>query len=162
MRWLAASLMAVYLAFFFALTLGGFYQPVATINLVPFETIRHDFRNGGPEFVVNFLGNLAAGFRWASCFQRAGRRCSWAKVAGSGLAVSLLIEILQGISGHRVADVDDVFLNTAGGLLGYGVWRTIGRLWGGMESASWQGVTIRREVADSPRSSKNGEIAGGT
>ncbi len=52
---------------------------------------------------------------------------------GWGLGVSLLIEVLQGISGRRVADVDDVILNTLGGLMGYGCWlaRSSGGICGG-------------------------------
>ncbi len=32
-----------------------------------------------------------------------------------------MIEVVQYTSGRRVADVDDLILNTLGGLLGYGV-----------------------------------------
>lgn len=120
-------LMAVYLAFFFGLTLGAFYQPEARPNLVPFRTIRYDLARGGRDFVINILGNLAAGFPMGVLLPGLlGRRCSWAKVAGVGLAVSLLIETLQGISGRRCADVDDLILNTLGGLLGYGCYLAAG------------------------------------
>jgi glycopeptide antibiotics resistance protein len=129
--------MGVYLAAFLGLTLGGFYQVSATPNLMPFQTIRHDVRAGGPEFVVNILGNLAAGFPMGvllpSLLRR--RRC-WAEVAGVGLAVSLLIEVLQGVSGRRVADVDDLILNTTGSLLGYAFRLAVGRLlelWAGLD-----------------------------
>jgi glycopeptide antibiotics resistance protein len=121
--------MGLYLAVFFGLTLGGFYQPGASPNWVPFRTIRHDFSVGGHEFVVNILGNLAAGFPMGVLLPRLlGRRCSWWKVVGWGLAVSLLIEVLQGVSGRRVADVDDLILNTSGSLLGYGIRLAVGRL----------------------------------
>jgi glycopeptide antibiotics resistance protein len=122
--------MVVYLAVFFGLTLGMFYHPGAPTNFVPFRTIRHDVGVGGDEFLVNILGNLAAGFPMGVLLPGLlGRRCSWARVAGAGLAVSLLIESLQGISGRRCADVDDLILNTAGGLLGYGCWLAVERLW---------------------------------
>ncbi len=122
--------MVVYLVFFFGLTLGGFYQPDARPNFVPFRTIQYDWLRGGQEFVINILGNLAAGFPMGVLLPSLpGRRCSWVKVAGAGFAVSLLIETLQGISGRRCADVDDVILNTLGGLMGYGCWLAAGRMW---------------------------------
>ena len=112
--------MVAYLMVFYALTLGGFYQPDAPRNFVPFRSIEHDILKGGSEFVVNLLGNLVAflpmGWLLPSLL---GRRCSAAKVAGWSLAASLVAEVLQGISGRRVADVDDLILNTAGGLMGY-------------------------------------------
>jgi glycopeptide antibiotics resistance protein len=125
----AVILMAVYLAFFFGLTLGAFYQPGARPNFVPFRTIRYDCSRGGMDFVVNILGNLAAGFPMGVLLPGLlGRRCSWGKIAGFGLALSLLIEVLQGLSGQRCADVDDLILNTAGSLMGYGCWLAAGRL----------------------------------
>ena len=121
-RTLAARAMAAYLVVLFALTLGGFYQAKAPRNFVPFRTIGENIARGGPEFVVNVLGNLAAfvpmGWLPPSLL---GDRCSAAKVAGWSLATSLLIEVLQGLSRWRVADVDDLILNTASGLIGYGL-----------------------------------------
>ena len=104
LRWSgASSLMVVYLAFFFGLTLGGFYQPDARPNFVPFRMIQYDWLRGGQEFVINILGNLAAGFPMGVLLPSLpGRRCSWVKVAGAGFAVSLLIETLQGISGRTL------------------------------------------------------------
>jgi len=125
----AAILMAVYLSVFFGLTLGAFYQPSASPNFEPFRMIRHDLTVGGWEFVINVLGNLAAGFPMGVLLPGLlGRRCSWGWVAGLGLAVSLLIEMLQGFSGRRVADVDDLILNTSGALLGYAVQQAAGRV----------------------------------
>ena len=122
-RILAAKMIVAYLMVLFALTLGGFYQPNAPRNFVPFRSIEHDLRAGGFEFVVNFLGNLVAfvpmGWLLPSLL---GRRWLALRVAGLSLALSLLVEVLQGISGRRVADVDDVILNTLVGLLGYGFW----------------------------------------
>lgn len=79
-----------------------------------------DWKTGGRELVVNFLGNVIAflpigmipALAWPRRF-RAG---------GTGIicmALSLTIETVQYASGRRVADVDDVILNTLGGVLGY-------------------------------------------
>ena len=120
---LSWMLTAAYLLVLFGLTLGGFYQPHAPRNFVPFRTIAHDIRAGGPEFVVNFLGNLAVmlPMGWLVPIWL-GRRCSAVRVGLASFGLSVLIEVLQGLSRRRVADIDDVILNTVGGLVGYGLW----------------------------------------
>jgi glycopeptide antibiotics resistance protein len=124
----AAVAMAIYLSVFLVLTLVAFHNPGARPNFVPFETIRHDYLVGGQEFVVNVLGNLVAGFPMGWLLPSLlGRRCSWAKVIGLGFGVSLVIEVLQGLSGQRVADVDDLTLNTTGAILGYAARLSVGR-----------------------------------
>ncbi len=124
-----AKLMVAYLIGLFAVTLGGFYRADATRNLVPLRTMEHDIRAGGSSFVINFLGNVAVtvpmGLMLAVLL---GRRCSMPRVAAICLSTSLVIEVLQGLSGKRVADVDDVILNTLGGVIGWGLW-VAGRRW---------------------------------
>jgi glycopeptide antibiotics resistance protein len=153
----AAILMVLYLAVFFGLTLGGLYQANPRPNFEPFRTIRQDLELGGSEFVINVLGNLAAGLPMGLLLPSLlGRRCSWAKVAGLALAVSLLIESLQGISGRRVADVDDLILNTSGALLGYGFLLAAGRAWAWGSRGRPDNQRKKRVVADWPPVSKNG------
>jgi glycopeptide antibiotics resistance protein len=122
-RPIAVKLSVAYLVVFLGLTLGGFYHPGASKNLVPFRTMEHDLRKGGWEFVINFVGNMVVTLPigWIMPFFL-GKRCSTGKVAAAALTLSSGIEFLQGISGQRVADIDDVILNTAGGLVGYGLW----------------------------------------
>ena len=123
-RRVAMAGLAFYLATLFWLTLGGFYQARPSINLVPFWMIRHDIEEGGRKFLVNFVGNLVVTLPvgWFLAFLL-GSRCSAFKVGLASFLLSLLIEVLQGISGRRVADVDDFILNTIGGLIGYILWR---------------------------------------
>ena len=124
-RWLAWLALGGYLALLFDLTMLRFHQPQPVWNFVPGLTILHDFRKGGIEFVINFLGNLAAflpfGFLLPIClgsrWDRAGR------VALASFGLSLLVEVSQGVMGTRVADVDDLTLNTVGGLIGFGSYR---------------------------------------
>jgi glycopeptide antibiotics resistance protein len=127
-RW-AAKWFVAYLIVLFGLTLGGFYHPGAPVNLVLFRTMEHDIRKGGWEFLINFVGNvvvtLPIGWLLPTLF---GRWASASKVGMFGLTISAFIEILQGISGKRVADVDNVILNTLGALIGYGTWVGVGWL----------------------------------
>ncbi len=126
-RLLAAKLMVLYLMVLFALTLGGFYRPHSPRNFVPFRSIEHDVRVGGREFVINFVGNIVVTVPMGLMLPSLLGRCSTLRVAGVCLALSSVIEILQGISGRRVADVDDVILNTLGGVIGWGLW--VGGRW---------------------------------
>jgi len=83
--------------------------------------------------MVNILGNLAAfvplGFLLAESrpeLDQAG------KVVLCSFLLSAFIEALQLASGQRIADIDDVLLNSLGGLLGFGMCRL------------FRGVVIRR------------------
>jgi glycopeptide antibiotics resistance protein len=124
-------MMVGYLAVLIGLTLGGFHEPRVSMNLVPFKCIVHDLRAGGRDLKVNFVGNLVAFLPMGVLVPlMAGGRRPALRVAVASFGLSLVIEVLQGLSGRRVADVDDVILNTAGGLIGYGLWlgyRAIGR-----------------------------------
>ncbi len=121
-RWFA-KLFVLYLCVLFGLTLGGFYHLGATRNLIPFRTIEHDLRKGGWEFLVNFVGNLVITLPigWFLPLLL-GRKCNAVRVGATAMGLSVVIEVLQGLSRRRVADVDDVILNTVGGLCGYGIW----------------------------------------
>ena len=105
-------------------------QPAAAcLRLVPGRNIAAFLAAGGWPMVLNVLGNLAAfvplGVLWP--LLRRGRTSAWG-VAGLSASVSLLIESLQFASRRRIADVDDIILNTLGGLLGYAAYRAVGFL----------------------------------
>jgi len=128
-RIIASALLAGHLALLIHLTLFRYGYAGARPNFVPLRTIRHDVRAGGDEFRINILGNLGVfavgGFLLPTVL---GRRRSMGRVVGLCLGFSLLIEALQWRSGLRVADVDDLILNAAGGWLGYLGW-VAGRWW---------------------------------
>jgi glycopeptide antibiotics resistance protein len=81
------------------------------------------------EMVINLVGNLGAfvpiGFLWP--IVRNGRTNAWRVTLLSGV-VSLLIEMFQFATGQRIADIDDVILNTLSGLLGYLLYRLVNGL----------------------------------
>ena len=122
-RSVALFLLLVYLAILGHLTLFRFHQLNPGYNLVPGRTILHDLGHGGIELVVNTLGNLVATIPLGILLPIALPRWmeSWFRVVIVSFLTSLLIEITQRWMGQRVADVDDLILNTLGGWFGYGV-----------------------------------------
>jgi glycopeptide antibiotics resistance protein len=115
-------LFSAYVLFLLDLALFRFPNRNPDHNVVPLHSIIDDWRLGGRPFVVNFVGNIVA-------FMPIGIIPSlfWTRRGGAwhaalfSLALSVMIEVLQYTGGHRVADVDDLILNTLGGLLGFGV-----------------------------------------
>ncbi|WP_422926707.1 VanZ family protein [Singulisphaera sp. PoT] len=95
-------------------------------NLVAFRTVNLFLHKGGTEMLINVVGNLAVfipvGFLIPLI--RRNRTGPWF-VVGLSAALSLLIEILQFCTGYRVADIDDVLLNTVSGALGYALFRAV-------------------------------------
>ena len=124
----AYALFGIYLlgVVYFAFTPFIFSASTAhfQINIVPFvETYLMVTQGKTSAWVYNVFGNLALTFPLGIfvpiLYKNA--RCWWA----TGLAVfvsSLCIESLQLIFTVRLFDVDDLILNTLGGLLGYLVW----------------------------------------
>ena len=100
-------------------------------NLVPFREITRFWVSrsiiGIPALMLNFFGNVLAfvpfGFFTAVC----SRRRSAAKIGLMTLLLSLLIETVQLTTGVGAFDVDDLILNTAGGLCGYWFFLLAGR-----------------------------------
>lgn len=125
-RSIAMVLLVAYLVVLFDLVLVRFPQPGPPPNLVPLAMIAHYWAEGGRGLLVNLVGNVAA-------FVPLGllvpwirtRRTEFREVVLLGLGLSLAIEMLQYASGRRVADVDDVLLNTVGALLGYLAYRAL-------------------------------------
>jgi glycopeptide antibiotics resistance protein len=128
-RFILAALLAAYLVFLFDLAWLRFLANNPKPNWIPFHSMISDWRNGGREFVVNFLGNIVAFLPMGLLPPHIVRRRTtiW-QIALFSLAISLAIETGQFFSGRRVPDVDDLILNTVGGVLGYGLSRNGRRL----------------------------------
>ncbi len=88
----------------------------ARINLMPFQS------EGLFTYCANVILFMPLGFLlpyiWKN-YRNVG------KTALTGLFFSALIEIAQ-LPAGRVADVDDLMMNTLGAILGYAAWRLIG------------------------------------
>ncbi|MGP0070250.1 MAG: VanZ family protein [Isosphaeraceae bacterium] len=131
--------LGIYTLFLFDLALLQFPSKNPTYNLIPLHTIIADCTTGGRGFAVNFVGNIVAfmpiGLMPAFVRPRSAR--AW-HVALFCLSLSLMIELGQYLSGRRTTDVDDLILNTLGGLVGYWMLRFMrGRTpaWEGSEPA---------------------------
>ncbi len=75
------------------------------------------------EALLNLIGNttmfIPLGIVWPAVFRQLNK--PW-KVIAAGVGVSLTIEILQLPFYGRSTDIDDLILNTAGFLVGYGIY----------------------------------------
>ena len=88
---------------------------IPLVNLLDYEVFR--------EMLINVIGNISMfipiGVIWPAVFRELDR--PW-KVIAAGIGFSLCIEILQLPFFDRVTDVDDLILNSAGFLAGYGAY----------------------------------------
>ena len=99
-------------------------------NLELFREIRRfiEYRQlvGAESFVVNILGNVLAfspfGFLLALLDKK---YCKLLAITILSFAFSLVAESVQLILKVGIFDVDDIFLNTVGGILGYLIYRFI-------------------------------------
>lgn len=94
------------------------------INLIPFVRL-FDYRNKR-SLLLNVIGNTAmfipSGIVLPIIYKKLD---SFRKVAAAGALISLCIEILQLPFSVRASDIDDLIQNTAGVMIGYGIYAGI-------------------------------------
>lgn len=113
---------------FFSEQMGRIPRDSYQYNLMPFAEIRRYFQHveklGGNLVLLNLVGNVV-------CFMPFGfvipvltvrYRSAWKMVILTFFA-SLLVETIQLFSKLGIFDVDDILLNTLGGLMGYLLFR---------------------------------------
>ncbi len=93
-----------------------------SLNLIPFATISNYVFSPSAVVkrfaVVNVIGNIVAFVPLGAFLPLVGRRTGiWANLLVVACA-SVAVEIVQGVFGLGASDVDDVLLNTLGGLIG--------------------------------------------
>ncbi|NYF25236.1 VanZ family protein [Sporosarcina sp. JAI121] len=105
----------------------------SNVNLIPFRVFLDNYYaitelNYWQPFIINFLGNICIfmpiGFMIPLLWSRFDR--FW-KVAFIGLGISLFIETIQ-LTQARSSDIDDLWLNTTGSMLGYCTFLAIKKL----------------------------------
>ncbi|WP_082926781.1 VanZ family protein [Paenibacillus tuaregi] len=100
-------------------------QLTVRANLVPFHEIFTYFEQATLHSWVNFAGNILIFMPFGMLLPLLLRGMSnpWSKVLMLSFTFSLGLETSQLILAIGTFDVDDLILNTFGGLLGYGVYR---------------------------------------
>ncbi|MBQ4284047.1 MAG: VanZ family protein [Lachnospira sp.] len=93
-------------------------------NLVPFKEISrfitYYHQLGFTAVMLNLVGNIVAFMPFGFCLPMlSDRRTGLLKVTVFSFALSLAIELMQLVTRVGSCDVDDLILNTLGGVLGY-------------------------------------------
>jgi len=110
---------------FFSEAMGRTQGPHFSYNLEPFREIRRCLERwqvtGLPYVILNLAGNVAAFVPFGYLLPRLWKWGRLFPVTWLGcMLTSFLLECLQYLLQVGSFDVDDIILNTAGGLLGYG------------------------------------------
>ncbi|SRR6266545_1294135 len=137
MRLLAGLALALWLIAALVLTLQPAHPlpgQVVDDDLVPFHTLGIYWRNLGSEFWMrNLFGNLLLllplGLLGPIAVPALDR---WWRIALLALLVSTAIELTQLAVPDRSADIDDVIVNVAGALLGFGLFRFLNQITRGL------------------------------
>ena len=98
-------------------------------NFIPLATISNTYHHLTVTTLVNFVGNIALfiPFGLFVTLLSVNRSLSWTGLVLRTFGLSALLECAQGLFSIGTFDVDDLILNTLGGMLGYGLLR----LWTG-------------------------------
>lgn len=124
-----ASIGVVWSILFLTIFWGGLPEhfPVEYhfLNLVPFIWVKETYAMGFRKMIQQLLLNIAMfvplGLFWAAAFPSLRK---WWRVMCGVLLFALCIETVQYFIG-RSADVDDLIMNTVGGVIGYGLFKLL-------------------------------------
>lgn len=114
---------------FVTLLIGGItLQPgYHLLNLTPFVWLRETYTMGFAQMVEQLAMNVAMLIPMGLLLPAACRRMrAWWKTATVIALFMLAVETIQYFIG-RSADIDDLIMNTAGGIMGYGLFSLAGR-----------------------------------
>ena len=100
------------------------------LNLIPFKEIKIAFYLGGSFFLVNFIGNLVMFLPIAFFTGLLYNKATFFKCVLITTAFSVFVEVCQ-LPQDRGTDIDDVILNTLGGVMGYALYLIVGRIFPG-------------------------------
>lgn len=107
-----------------------FNRPLSDINLVFLkETFKMASAKSEVDFIYNCFGNICCflplGFLAPLVFSK--KQTFW-RVIISGIILSVLIETLQFLLETGVSDIDDVFFNSCGMVIGYGIYYVFNKI----------------------------------
>ena len=107
-------------------------ERVYRYNLVPFVEIRRFWiyrkQLGMFALITNLFGNVIGFIPYGFILPVIAHKCrNGLFIVASGFSLSLLVETVQLIAKVGCFDVDDIFLNTIGGMLGYLVYALVQR-----------------------------------
>ncbi|MGG6309320.1 VanZ family protein [Paenibacillus macerans] len=97
-----------------------------SVNLIPFYTIIEFFTSeniGMERALVNVVGNIAIFVPLGIFVAHAGNGKSFRMQSLWPLIISLLLEIIQYVLALGSSDIDDILLNSLGGMIGIGIYR---------------------------------------
>lgn len=137
LRILGFLLLTIYLALlaylvFFSKEFGRQAHTDMRYNIVPFRTITNYYyystRKG---FIINIFGNLLAfmplGVLWPVVFKQPYDKIYVHIIFLWSFTISLFIELIQVLSKVGAFDVDDLILNTLGGVIGYLLYKLLSK-----------------------------------
>ncbi len=105
---------------------GGIY--LEPPHLVPFEIITYYVKSVhslDDWFFKNLACNIIMFMPYGFLVPLFSKRKKWWQVLLFGIILSVLIEVLQGLLGIGISDIDDVILNSFGLLIGFGIYKLI-------------------------------------
>lgn len=96
-------------------------------NFIPLDTISNTIHNLTGNTLLNLAGNIALFLPYGMflVLQSGGKRITFMLVLIRSLGLSLLLECAQGLLSIGTFDVDDLILNTLGGVIGYAMLRLL-------------------------------------
>ena len=147
-RHLACYALTVMLALIIFVTLlaGGitFFPDYRLLNLQPFVWVSQTYEMGFARMIQQLVSNILMfvplGVLMPIVFPKL--RSFW-RLSLCALGITVLIEITQYFTG-RSADIDDVIMNTVGGMLGFGIYAGFNRLLRG--KSWWRKATVSAAV----------------
>lgn len=117
---------------FSEISLEEVYKGLERVNLIPFKEIKIAFKLGGKFFLVNFIGNIIMFLPIAYFVGLLYNKPSFVKCVFITTAVSVIVETCQ-LPQNRGTDIDDVILNTVGGIIGYVLYLVTKEIFPGFE-----------------------------
>ena len=92
----------------------------ALMELEPFRDLRNGYGNAARQLSLNVVMTVPFGFLWPLVRRKRGL----CRAVLAALLLSLCIELVQPLlPTARMSDITDLICNTAGGLIGYGLYR---------------------------------------